>query len=913
MIQTIMKTIIRSRLSKLCFLALLCILVSQYVSSKVHADTTTQNGFTMTMTDLETNMLYPMCTGQGDEQTISVVNSIQPWLAQSNVAAHACVKTGQEVDIALCNSPLWSGQKLAFRRHGDQSFYLLNTMVGALTAKFISSTDNYVILEFMSSGNGSYETKLYVYDLLTSLIPEMIVNDRVLSYKFDIDKRTYYMWDKTDSTNQHQPNTYLVTDDGKYLAAYVDGMGFVKINLITKEVKKVYIQARGQSGTPSVDGISPNGRYIYGGGTLLGFAKIIDTEGCGDEFGHGFTEASLFKPCVATDIEPTVRTALGSQFVSVNATLSDSGGLTVDVYPQPYWDKITPKRVTLTRASEPPAPLLTYLALGDSYSSGEGDIDKQPDGASYYTPVTDYKGGCHISIRSYPYLLKKAWGVHDENMHSVACSGAQMVFDYGVRLDSYLGQGGRLAGLTDAQRQATQQLALDKHIPGRAPQLEFVKKYQPDVLTFTGGGNDVGFADILRYCASSVETCGFVKGRTGTMHDDLMASIDEQYGYTKRFLEQIKVASPKTKIYVIGYPKFLYDESICGLNAALLDPNETALINEGVERLNATLSRAAKDASVSFLNIEEALRGGKICEGSEYVTDPVAAFIANGSIVDQNMFHPNRKGHQKMAESILAAKKAADSGTGPQVPVVIPVRPDHKLVRQELTGAILKKQSDLQVSSAPNTYLPGSSVVLQMHSKPYDLATLVADASGALRWMGKLPSSLQSGIHLLTATGVDADHNPIQVQQFLTVTDTKPGDSSEDTVNICETVPYWYDEQGRDICASYKEAHPIEDDGTSIPVPDSVAKNQLVFEDIALAVSPSASQFIATSPISEWQASAGSGALYVSNDKEVKTGIGAITPVTQNESSRSSRQNVIWAVPIVMLMIALAYRYYAKK
>lgn len=44
--------------------------------------------------------------------------------------------------------------------------------------------------------------------------------------------------------------------------------------------------------------------------------------------------------------------------------------------------------------------------------------------------------------------------------------------------------------------------AFDNYIPGDLPQLEFVKKHKPKVTTLTSGGNDVGFADILKYCAA---------------------------------------------------------------------------------------------------------------------------------------------------------------------------------------------------------------------------------------------------------------------------------------------------------------------------------------------------------------------------------------------------------------------------
>src|SRR6185436_7437328 len=48
---------------------------------------------------------------------------------------------------------------------------------------------------------------------------------------------------------------------------------------------------------------------------------------------------------------------------------------------------------------------VTYLAMGDSFASGEGDTK----GGTYYEPGTDVeKNKCHLSQRSYPYLVSNA-------------------------------------------------------------------------------------------------------------------------------------------------------------------------------------------------------------------------------------------------------------------------------------------------------------------------------------------------------------------------------------------------------------------------------------------------------------------------------------------------------------------------
>lgn len=118
---------------------------------------------------------------------------------------------------------------------------------------------------------------------------------------------------------------------------------------------------------------------------------------------------------------------------------------------------------------------LTYLALGDSYTSGEGDLEKDANGITHYLPLTDIGSDtCHISSRSYPFLLRDAWGVEPKNMHSVACSGSWLIKDYMADPQTYLGQGDRLSTHED-DLDTVRQTALEKYIPGRVPQIEFVK------------------------------------------------------------------------------------------------------------------------------------------------------------------------------------------------------------------------------------------------------------------------------------------------------------------------------------------------------------------------------------------------------------------------------------------------------
>jgi len=140
-------------------------------------------------------------------------------------------------------------------------------------------------------------------------------------------------------------------------------------------------------------------------------------------------------------------------------------------------------------------------------------------GGAYYLPGTEEDGQCHLSSRSYPFVLRGWWGVDILKMDSVACSGAEILQDYVKRPDSYLGQNSRLDDFSSERiKQEKNQALIDKK-PGIIPQIEFIDRYRPKVVTLTGGGNDVGFADVLLSCASNAsigfipigDTCGYAK------------------------------------------------------------------------------------------------------------------------------------------------------------------------------------------------------------------------------------------------------------------------------------------------------------------------------------------------------------------------------------------------------------------
>jgi hypothetical protein len=133
---------------------------------------------------------------------------------------------------------------------------------------------------------------------------------------------------------------------------------------------------------------------------------------------------------------------------------------------------------------------VSYLAMGDSFASGEGDLDD-----SWYEEGTDEKGLnlCHLSKRSYPYLLADDLGIPD--FYSVACSGARQEH----------------VSTTVQYENSRQNSDLGLRIPGRLTQHEYLDINDASFLTISIGGNDMGFGSTLLEClmpgTCKYETC----------------------------------------------------------------------------------------------------------------------------------------------------------------------------------------------------------------------------------------------------------------------------------------------------------------------------------------------------------------------------------------------------------------------
>jgi len=269
--------------------------------------------------------------------------------------------------------------------------------------------------------------------------------------------------------------------------------------------------------------------------------------------------------------------------------------------------------------STPPAQ---YVAMGDSFSSGEGN-------APFEAGTDTSSNKCHRSPQAYPRLLENNSSLDLGSTAFVACSGATT---------SNVLHGGSSDGAW-----------------GENPQIDALST-TTKVVTITIGGNDVGFKDFATAC--TVGSCDFATTAYSDIHgkitNDLPGALADVYN-------AIDNATPSTAdIYVVGYPQIAPAEMPTGMNSACYplnggadnpDPalNDGATAHAVVSQLNSVIHDAVNDMNLSkFHFVDPNLSGSPFighdwCQQDRYF-DEIGIPIPPSNT--EYSFHPNQKGQE---------------------------------------------------------------------------------------------------------------------------------------------------------------------------------------------------------------------------------------------------------------------------
>jgi lysophospholipase L1-like esterase len=253
---------------------------------------------------------------------------------------------------------------------------------------------------------------------------------------------------------------------------------------------------------------------------------------------------------------------------------------------------------------------LRYLALGDSFSSGEGVPPFIKPG-----PSQDPKDLCHRSQFAYSQDVTGSAFPSAANIDFWACSGAV--------IDNFMttGQNGEPAQLS--------------HLNA-----------QDSLVSLTLGGNDVGFPTVMEKCLAitNCQNSGFA-ARVPAKEQATAQTLVSVY-------RAILSAAPNAQVYVLGYPQFLaaHLSRTCQLEG--LDPKEDLWIRLQTANFDTLISQAVLSVQSSRIHFVDTLNdfaGNEACSPSGADVNGLNARHPEYS------FHPTQTGQALLAVSLSNA------------------------------------------------------------------------------------------------------------------------------------------------------------------------------------------------------------------------------------------------------------------
>jgi lysophospholipase L1-like esterase len=261
-----------------------------------------------------------------------------------------------------------------------------------------------------------------------------------------------------------------------------------------------------------------------------------------------------------------------------------------------------------------------YVALGDSYSSGEGAFDYLPAAAG--RPAK-----CHRSRNAYSQLLARRLlgGVqHDPARDFLACSGDEV-----------------------PQLKSRQLPALSGDVAA---------------VTVGIGGNDAGWIDVIKACmidAAAHPTPGSGKGCNRIVAEVFKRRLPVLRGRLRDAYTIIKRSAPQAKVIVVGYPAIFedsYRSTFCA-SAGPLTRGARADLRRAAELLDSQIGAIARAFGFRFVDPRGAFGDHRICGPKEDWIHGVTFGRGGEPLLSATTFHPNPSGQRGLADAIAAANR----------------------------------------------------------------------------------------------------------------------------------------------------------------------------------------------------------------------------------------------------------------
>jgi lysophospholipase L1-like esterase len=272
----------------------------------------------------------------------------------------------------------------------------------------------------------------------------------------------------------------------------------------------------------------------------------------------------------------------------------------------------------------------SYVALGDSFSAGEG-----APGPAGYEQGTDVPNlnKCHRSDRSYSNIDAHVTGMPPEYKFH-ACSGA-LVQDFFKpfpqnHIDSATGQ---------------PQNPTETHA-----QLDWIDA-KTRVITLTIGGNNALFPEVMDYCSGRAFYQASCESEFGKAVDTAIAKLAAASGTGASdnlpdLYKIIHQKAPNAQVFVLGYPRFFPKgqnrNCLTGVLNRTFLVSDMRWINEEAKKMDDVIKKAAKAQRFTYVDLYDSFNGHELCTSQPYLNSA-------RPLDKQESYHPNVAGQARFA------------------------------------------------------------------------------------------------------------------------------------------------------------------------------------------------------------------------------------------------------------------------
>lgn len=254
-----------------------------------------------------------------------------------------------------------------------------------------------------------------------------------------------------------------------------------------------------------------------------------------------------------------------------------------------------------------------YVALGDSYSAGEGAFD-------YQTGTDQDDNHCHRSAHAYGQQVYQGGDFAGDFVFG-ACSGGIVGDYYGNNHGGNAGEGPQQDHITD----------------------------DTSLITISMGGNDFGFADVLTQCA--LHSCA-----TPEYQQQLQQTIaTEQAQLVQMYKDMRDRAGPDAVIVVVGYPHLFVDTGDHGIGySSTITDEERQFLNNMADQADQAIADAISQANagVELVDIRDDFAGHEVGSDDPWIHDLDIDWDWFNTHPAASSFHPTAPGQAAIAAAV---------------------------------------------------------------------------------------------------------------------------------------------------------------------------------------------------------------------------------------------------------------------